>query len=77
MSKKQLAPEDMASRKGNTEPCSCVSDPFASLPSELRPPAQLKKGGLRKVICPGCDQEYWTNRATDVCIKCERAGHKD
>lgn len=71
MSKKQQSsPEDTASGKGSPPPCSCVSDPFASLPSELRPKPHTKKGGLRQVICPGCGRDYWTNRKTDICIKC-------
>jgi hypothetical protein len=53
--------------------CSCIQDPFASLPSELRPRPEPKKGGLRKLACPQCNQEYWTNRDTDVCIQCERS----
>lgn len=54
--------------------CSCVQDPFASLPPELRPTPELKKGGLRKVTCSVCGLEYWTNRNTDLCIKCEEQG---
>jgi len=77
MSKKEEpSPEDKVSSKGSTTSCSCVSDPFASLPSELRPRPQPKKGGLRQVRCPGCGQEYWTNRATEVCIECESAVSK-
>jgi hypothetical protein len=53
--------------------CSCIQDPFASLPSELRPRLEPKKGGLRKLSCPQCNQEYWTNRDTDLCIQCERS----
>jgi hypothetical protein len=54
--------------------CSCISDPYADLPVELRPRPQVKKGGLRQTTCPDCGQEYWTNRKTDVCISCERSG---
>ena len=77
MSKKQQpSPEDMVSRKGSSASCSCVSDPFASLPSELRPRPQPKKGGLRQLSCPGCGQNYWTNRETNVCIKCGSSAGK-
>lgn len=77
MSKKQQQPtEDPVSRKGSSDSCSCISDPFASLPSELRPRPQPKKEGLRQVNCPGCGQEYWTNRETDGCIKCRNSGDK-
>jgi hypothetical protein len=51
--------------------CPCVQDPFASLPSELRPRPQPNEGGLRQVTCPKCGQDYWTNRVTDNCIQCE------
>lgn len=54
--------------------CTCIQDPFAALPPEARPPTPPKKGDLRKVECPGCGMEYWTNRATDLCIDCERKG---
>ena len=30
--------------------------------------------GLRKVKCPACGFEYWTNRDTDLCIDCEKKG---
>ncbi len=53
--------------------CACVRDPFASLPPELRPKPQPKEGGLRKATCPGCGLEFWTNRETDYCIKCEKS----
>jgi small redox-active disulfide protein 2 len=61
--------------------CSCVSDPFADLPPELRPAggdeaAKQQRFGLRKVTCPGCGLVYTTNRATDLCIDCERKGVK-
>ncbi len=54
--------------------CACVQDPFAVLPPELRPKVEPKKGGLRKATCPGCGLTYWTNRATDLCIDCEKKG---
>lgn len=54
--------------------CSCVRDPFASLPPELQPKPQPKKGGLRQATCPGCGLEFWTSRKTDFCLDCERGG---
>lgn len=54
--------------------CTCAQDPFAALPPELRPSPALKKGGLRKVTCPGCGLVYWTNRKTDLCLDCEKKG---
>jgi len=51
--------------------CSCTSDPFASLPPEMRPRKDVMSG-LRKVVCPICGLNYWTNRSTDVCSECER-----
>ncbi len=50
--------------------CSCASDPFGSLPPELRPHKDAMSG-LRKAVCPVCGLNYWTNRPTDVCSKCE------
>lgn len=54
--------------------CACSQDPFAALPPELRPKSKPKIGGLRKVTCPGCGLVYWTNRATDLCVDCEKKG---
>ena len=54
--------------------CTCVLDPFAALPPELRPKPVQKIGDLRKVTCPACKLVYWTNRATDLCIDCEKKG---
>jgi small redox-active disulfide protein 2 len=51
--------------------CACSRDPFASLPPEMRP-RKDSMSGLRKVVCPMCGLNYWTNRSTDVCSKCER-----
>ncbi len=51
--------------------CTCVPDPFTSLPPELRPRPAPKKSGLRPVVCPGCGKEYLTNRSTDRCFDCE------
>ena len=51
--------------------CACNADPFASLPPEMRPRTDVMSG-LRKVVCPVCGLNYWTNRDTDVCSGCER-----
>jgi hypothetical protein len=56
--------------------CTCVQDPFAVLPPELRPRNRPCHGSLRKVTCPGCGLVYRTNRATDLCPACERRGVK-
>ena len=54
--------------------CTCMSDPFASLPPDLRPILKKPMSDLRNVTCPGCGLVYWTNRKTDVCIDCEKKG---
>jgi len=66
------APEENS--EGLPLECSCVADPFASLPPELRTRPQPKKGGLREAKCPGCGKVYWTNRKSDLCIDCEKKG---
>lgn len=58
---------------GQPKPCMCTGDGFAALPPELRPHPQ-KKSSLRQATCPGCGLIYWTNRATDLCMECERKG---
>ena len=59
-----------------TGACSCVPDPYADVPPELQP-RRNKRGSLRKVTCPVCGKEYWTNRETGLCIDCERSrAHK-
>ena len=54
--------------------CSCMPDPFNNLPPELRPRPKDVLSGLRKVKCPACGFDYWTNRDTDLCIDCEKKG---
>ncbi len=44
--------------------CACVTDPFLSLPPELRP--RPRKSSLRKVTCLGCGLVYWMNRETGL-----------
>lgn len=61
----------MASRSSVSKECPC-QDPYADLPAELRPKMDRTRGGLRKVICPYCEQEYWTNRDRDECLDCEQ-----
>jgi small redox-active disulfide protein 2 len=41
------------------------------LPPELRPHKDVTSG-LRKVVCPVCGLNYWTNRDTDICSDCEK-----
>jgi hypothetical protein len=50
-----------------------MKDGFAALPPELRPQSK-KKSSLRKATCPGCGLVYWTNRAGDLCMECEKKG---
>ena len=52
--------------------CACNRDPLAGLPPELRPQRREAVSGLRKVTCPACGLNYWSNRSTDVCIDCEK-----
>ena len=54
--------------------CTCTGDAFADLPANLRP-SPRKKTDLRRVTCPGCELVYWTNRATDTCMECEKKGN--
>jgi len=58
--------------KSGSAQCTCVTNPFAALPPELRPRPQ-KKSSLRKVTCPGCGLVYWTNRDTNLCMECEKS----
>jgi hypothetical protein len=62
-------------RSDPPEPCPCARDGFADLPPEIRPQPQKKSWG-RQVTCPGCGLVYSTNRATDLCMKCEREGRR-
>ncbi len=62
--------------KPTTAGCSCVTDPFAGLPPEMRPRPKPKMGKLRQVTCPGCGLKYWTNRSTDLCMDCQKKGIK-
>ena len=54
--------------------CTCIQDPYAALPPEMRPKPKSEMAGLRKVKCPGCGFQYWTNRNTDLCFECEKKG---
>jgi hypothetical protein len=58
-----------AEAKPTSGGCGC-SDPYAALPAELRPKRQAGNAGLRQTTCPICGLVYWTNRETDVCIRC-------
>jgi hypothetical protein len=75
--KKSDDEQDQADKAGDKPPlCTCVQDPFASLPPELRPRPVKSDFGLRKVTCPNCGFVYWTNRKTDLCVDCEKKGVK-
>ncbi|MCJ7677491.1 MAG: hypothetical protein MUO35_07200 [Anaerolineales bacterium] len=50
--------------------CTCLQDPLEALPPELRPKHDALSG-LRETVCPACGLHYLTNRATEVCIRCE------
>ncbi len=57
---------------GKLQSCTCMQDPFAALPPELRPRSMTNDFGLRKVNCPNCGLVYWTNQKTDLCVDCEK-----
>lgn len=65
------------SKKPKRRPVQCayMKDGFANLPPELRPRSK-KKSSLRRVTCPGCGLVYRTNRATDLCMECEKKSLK-
>ena len=67
-------PEPKQSKELEKQLCSCMTDPFTSLPPELRPRTKDVMSGLRKVDCPVCGFSYWTNHETDLCIDCEKKG---
>ena len=70
--KKKKKSDKSANSNAGLPGCSCITDPFAELPPEVRPPAKPAMGNLRQVICPGCGLEYWTNRSTDLCRDCQQ-----
>ncbi len=67
-------PDQTEQAKGKPKSCTCMQDPYAALPPELRPRPRKNDFGLRKVICPNCGFVYWTNRKTDLCVDCEKKG---
>ncbi len=72
MSEIKNGPKEHDTPSGEDEgTCSCVQDPFTSLPPELRPKPVSKKNNLRQVTCPGCGKKLMTNRPTDRCFDCE------
>lgn len=72
MSKAKNKSKGQEAHSGKDEPtCTCVLDPFTSLPPDLRPRPSPKKNDLRQVTCPGCGKEYLTNRSADRCFDCE------
>ena len=74
MNDEKNEPESKPNEEPGKPQCSCVTDPFASLPPDLRPRPKNVMGGLRNVKCPGCGLIYWTNRDTDLCMQCEKKG---
>ena len=70
----------MADSKRKSKPdqagCNCLTDPFADLPPEVRPPTKPRLGKLRQVTCPGCRLKYWTNRSSELCKDCQKQGVK-
>ena len=60
---------------GKPKPCPCGSDDFADLPPEMRPRPQ-RRSDLRQVACAGCGLVYSTNRATALCMTCEKERHR-
>lgn len=72
MSNGEVPTPSAAEQKSPMPKCACTADPFADLPPELRPPAAPRQDSLRKVSCPRCGLEYWTNRKTDLCMRCEQ-----
>jgi hypothetical protein len=66
--------KDNPEPKQNEEPekplCTCMYDPFNSLPPDFRPRPKDVLDGLRN--CPAFGFSYWTNRDTDLCIECEK-----
>jgi len=67
-------PEQKQSQAPEKPLCTCMSDPFTSLPPDLRPRPKDILSGLRKVKCPACGFSFWTNRDTERCIECEIKG---
>ena len=67
-----MADSDGESNTDMPLPCTCNADPFAALPPEERPRGKPPMGHLRRVICPMCRLEYWTNRTADLCPACEK-----
>ena len=65
-------PDQTEQAKAKPQSCTCMQDPFAALPPELRPRPVKNDFGLRKVTCPNCGFVYWTNRKTDLCVDCEK-----
>jgi len=67
-----MAEPDVKRVDSTSAPCACNADPFAALPPEERPRGKPPMGNLRRVICPMCRLEYWTNRTADLCPVCEK-----
>ena len=69
-----MADSNKTSKRSKSDQAGCnwVTDPFTELPPEARPPAKGRMGKLRRVTCPGCGLDYWTNRPTDLCKDCQK-----
>jgi len=72
-----MAKVDGKPEKDAPPACSCLREPFADLPLELRPRLKPRMGNLRQVTCPGCGLKYWTNRSSDLCMDCQRKTSDD
>jgi hypothetical protein len=70
--KPSTAGNEITSDAKLARPCSCTQDPFAGLPPELQLKPKSVAGDLRHATCPGCGLVYLTNRATDLCMECEK-----
>ena len=64
----------ISSQNASPSGCDCVQDPFASLPPDLHPKNKTWKSSFRKVTCPGCELEFWTNMNDNFCFGCRKKG---
>ena len=70
--KARAADDETPDGADSARQCSCTHDPFAGLPPELQPRPKPVADDLRHATCPDCGLVYWTNRATDLCMECEK-----
>ncbi len=71
MSLPETHAESPEASPGGRPACTCIQDPLEALPPDLRP-KNPTPSSLREATCPACGLHYLTNRATDVCIRCEQ-----